>query len=92
MTQQEYENKIKELQDEFDQLKAVKIKAEQPKRWKPEDNEEFWYICSDGSVVNGLFHNAGKTDNWCYLTGNCFNTKKEAVFGVPDIERARPLE
>lgn len=32
MIQQEYENKIKELQDELDQLKAAKTEAEKPKR------------------------------------------------------------
>ena len=83
MTQQEYENKIKELQDEMEQLKAMKIEAEQPKRRKPEDNETFWYVGYDGTVYNSDF---GFDYEWLYLTGNCFKTKEEAEEYKKQIE------
>lgn len=77
MTQQEYENKIKELQDELEQLKAAKIEAEQPKRWKPKDGEAYWIVNSGGGLEHYVRVN-DFTDNWAYLTGNCFKTKEEA--------------
>ena len=77
MTQQEYENKIKELQDELEQLKAAKIEAEQLKCWKPNKDELYWTIISDGCVDCICWYNDGD-DKWRRLTGNCFKTKEEA--------------
>lgn len=85
MTQQEYENKIKELQDELEQLKSAKIEAEQPKRWKPNKDKEYWLIDSAGDVCDVNWRN-DTVDNWCYLTGNCFKTKEEAEEYKKQIE------
>ena len=85
MTQQEYENKIKELQDELEQLKAAKIEAEQPKRWKPKYDETFYYVEHSGDVESCEW--AGDCfDERCCLTGNCFKTKKEAKEYKKQIE------
>ena len=77
MTQQEYENKIKELQDELEQLKAAKIEAEQPKRWKPKCGEEYWLINEYGQIASTTYRK-DEYDSWPYLTGNCFKTEEEA--------------
>ncbi len=83
MTQAEKDKIIKDLQDKL--AEAEKIEVDN-KHWKPKNNEEFWYICSDGSVVNGLFCNSSKTDNWYYLIGNCFKTEEEAEEYKKQIE------
>lgn len=85
MTQQEYENKIKELQDELEQLKAAKIEAEQPKRWKPKDGEEYWTIDVEGQVDNVSAY-PDEIVEWDFLTGNCFKTKEEAEEYKKQIE------
>ena len=77
MTQQEYENKIKELQDELEQLKATKIEAEQPKRWKPNQNQAYWAIARTGRIENYYWVN-DRVDDWLYLIGDCFKTEEEA--------------
>ena len=39
MTQQEYENKIKELEKQIEELKMAKVEEPQSKRWKPKYGE-----------------------------------------------------
>lgn len=89
MTQQEYENKIKELQDELEQLKAAKVEAEQPNRWKPNPNQAYWAVgCNvtfGGKVIDLVWSN-DNFDKWCYLTGNYFKTQKEAEEYKKQIE------
>ena len=89
MTQQEYENKIKELQGELEKLKAAKIEAEQPKRWKPKSNQGYWAVgCNvtyGGKVLEFVWSN-DDFDKWCYLIGNCFKTKEEAEEYKKQIE------
>lgn len=85
MTQQEYENKIKELQDKLERLKAAKIEAEQPKRWKPKGDEEYWGVDYNGLIFKNSCGN-DDVDNWCYLTGNCFKTKEETEYYKKQIE------
>lgn len=90
MTQQEYENKIKELEKELEQLKAAKIEAEQPKRWKPEFDEKFYYVELDGSIEDDVaassIQSRSSFEVWCYLIGNCFKTKEEAEEYKKQIE------
>ena len=83
MTQQEYENKIKELQDELEKLKAAKI-ADSGKRWKPNQSLEYWLVCN-GDVAVCNYRNT-TFDIWNYLTGNCFKTKEEAEDRAKEIE------
>ena len=86
MTQQEYENKIKELQDELEQLKAAKIAAEQPKRWKPNIDEEYYIVSAEAGELIKTEWNDDALDEWYYLTGNCFKTKEEAEEYKKQIE------
>ena len=83
MTQQEYENKIKELQDELEKLKAAKI-ADSGKRWKPNQSLEYWLVCN-GDVAVCNYRNT-TFDIWNYLTGNCFKTEEEAEEHRKQIE------
>lgn len=84
MTQQEYENKIKELQDELEKLKAAKI-ADSSKRWKPNKYETYWLVDNCGGAGEVTWQN-GDYDKWLYLTGNCFKTKEEAEEYKKQIE------
>ena len=75
MTLQEYKNELKELRERLEKLEATKVEEPQPKRWKPQDDEPFWYVGYDGTVYNSDF---GFDYEWLYLTGNCFRTEEEA--------------
>ena len=81
MTQEKKDKIIKELQEKL--AEAEKIEVDEPKRWKPKDNETFWYVGYDGTVYNSDF---GFDYEWHYLTGNCFKTKKEAEEYKKQIE------
>lgn len=83
MTQQERENKIKELESQIAELKAVKVEEPQPKRWKPEQNETFWYL--NGDVYCDKWIDC-VCDNFQYTIGNCFKTKEEAEEYQKQIE------
>lgn len=76
MTKQEYENKLKELEKQIEELKATKIEEPQSKRWKPDKNNVYWLV-SDGSIYQSCWFN-DRDDQWRYLTDNCFKTKEEA--------------
>lgn len=78
MTEQEYESKLQDLQNQIEELKKVKIEEEN-KIWKPKNNEEYYSILSDGMVVHSAWVNTSE-DNGSYSIGNCFKTKEEAEF------------
>ena len=52
-------------------------KKSEPKIWKPEYGDWYWYISSDGQVDNCEWVN-GPIDLGRYSMGNCFRTKEEA--------------
>lgn len=85
MTQQEYENKIKDLEKQIEELKMAKIEEPQSKRWKPEYDDDYWYVDSFG-IVKDTSRNTDSFDNWTMLTGNCFKTKEEAEEHKKQIE------
>ena len=85
MTQQEYENKIKELENQIEELKMAKVEEPQSKRWKPNKNEIYWVNESTGTVDSRVWDN-DRYDNWQYLTGNCFETNVEAEEYKKQIE------
>lgn len=85
MTQQEYENEIKELKERLEKLEVAKIEEPQPKRWKPEYDDDYWYVDSFG-FVKDTSRNTDSFDNWTMLTDNCFKTKEEAEEHKKQIE------
>lgn len=81
LSQEEYERRIKELQDELEELKKVKIeeekKPERGKIWKPELNEIFYYIEECGEVEKD--ENTGcNIDDAKFERGNYYKTEEEA--------------
>lgn len=87
MTQQEYENKIKELENQIAELRIAKVEAEQPKRWKPnlEEYEDYWFLNSNSDISATSWSN-DDFDKWRYLTGNCFKTEEEVEEYKKQIE------
>ena len=81
LSQSEYERRIKELQDELEELKKVKVeeekKPEKGKIWKPELNEIFYYIEECGEVEKD--ENTGcHIDYAKFKRGNYYKTEEEA--------------
>lgn len=71
----ELEEKQAELQKQINGLKQVKI--EEPKRWKPEIEDLYYYVCDGGTIIQDVWEDC-ITDDWRYLTGNVFKTAQEA--------------
>ncbi len=89
MTKQEFYKKIEEVKEEFhkklDELYDIEIEAEQPKRWKPEENDIYWTAYDNGICGDSTWEN-DKVDKWRYLIGNCFKTFEEAEEYKKQIE------
>ena len=69
----ELEYELKELREETEMQK----KQEEPKPWKPEVGEEYFYICD--TLETGSYLNLGSPIDYKIITaGNCFRTKKRA--------------
>lgn len=47
-------------------------------RWKPELDQEYYHLASDGSVRNDTFDDDFELDQDRFDIGNCFKTKEEA--------------
>ena len=76
MTKQEYENKIKDLEKQIEELKMAKVEEPQSKKWEPKFTDD---------IILSSWED-DKIDAWRYLTGNCFKTKEEAEEYKKQIE------
>ena len=85
MTQQEYENKIKELEKQIEDLKMAKVEEPQSKRWTPKDDKNYYVVDSHGDATICYWED-DKFDEWQYLIGNCFKTEEEAEEYKKQIE------
>lgn len=72
------QNLFKSLFEQFcERSEPKEEKKSEPKIWKPEYGDWYWYISSDGQVDNCEWVN-GPIDYGRYSMGNCFRTKEEA--------------
>lgn len=62
------------------------------KRWKPKENEKFWYIDSYGSVNYTCFMSGTEADTKKFENYNCFKTEGEALQEAEKILVRRQLE
>ena len=69
----EFLGKLEELQKEVEEQK----KQEEPKPWKPEHGEKYFYI-RDTLEIGSFFNWDGSIDDKLIKVGNCFRTKKRA--------------
>lgn len=60
-------------------LALVEKSVKEPKVWKPEINEKYYYVRSDGGIDYSIWNN-DKCDNNSYTIGNCFKDKEDAEF------------
>jgi hypothetical protein len=54
-------------------------------RWKPEDGEWYYFVCSNGSIDEYQWDGDG-TDDIYYQNGNCFKTEAEAQAAAEKIK------
>lgn len=66
-----------------------KMLKECDERWKPKDNEKFWYIDSSGSVNYSLFMSETESR---FKNYNCFQTREQAESESEKILVRRMLE
>lgn len=71
----ELEDKVAEMQDELNKLKQVK--TDEPKKWKPELDEDYYFVNDCGRVGVNSWDN-DIADSWRYLNDNVFKTAIEA--------------
>ena len=82
MTQAEKDRIIKDLREKL--AEAEKIEVDKPSHWKPEYDEIYWHVY-DGAIYQTHWHD-DIYDNWRYLIGNCFETRKETETCKKKIE------
>lgn len=59
------------LTDWFEEIK-------ESNRWKPEENQKYYYVSSSSIVLNDVWYDRSVVDNGRFEIGNCFQTKEEA--------------
>lgn len=59
------------LTDWFEEIK-------EPTRWKPETEQKYYYVDSDGSVDSDIWFDYSAIDDDMFDIGNCFQTEEEA--------------
>lgn len=65
------ENNPDILTDWFEEIK-------ESTRWKPEENQKYYYVSSSSIVLNDVWYDSSVVDNGRFEIGNCFQTKEEA--------------
>ena len=79
ISQEEYERRLKELQDEIEELK--KIKVEEPKNegiWKPKTKDRYYY--NYAGSTSSANHTDTHIDNNRLYDYNFYKTKEEAEY------------
>lgn len=81
LSQEEYERRIKELQDELEELKKVKVEDNKPKKgeiWKPDlKTQEYYYYIGDFGTAKTYRANC-PNDDIRISDGNFYKTEEEA--------------
>jgi len=88
------EDRIKELEDELKELREeveMQDKQGEPKPWKPEVEEEYFYI--GNTLETGKYINGGDpVDDKLITAGNCFPTRERAEEVVKKMRLLLRLE
>ena len=90
MNKEEILNEIKKAEEHLANMKKMLAECEY-KRWKPEPNEEYYYVSEDGKIVQA--RNCG----WEPVANrvkfyNCFKSEKQAEAEAEKILVRRQLE
>jgi hypothetical protein len=67
-----------------EQEKQIKeyLGIKEPKKWKPNHGEMYWYIPHCGDIASTIWSNYCDLDADLFAMGNCFKTKEEAEFAL----------
>lgn len=57
----------------------------QKRPWRPKDNNEYWFVESDGDVQYSYFYKDNESDLASLNMGNCFQSKEAAKAAVPEM-------
>lgn len=88
MNKEELEREIIRTKKQLTKLQQA-LKDKEYERWKPKDNEMFWYIDSSGFVNYSLFMSETESR---FKNYNCFQTREQAEAEAEKILVRRKLE
>lgn len=91
MNNKEIMEKISELEQQIAELKGAAQKQDEPKAWKPKEDEDYWYISESVSATNTDFCD-DYFDNRVIKSNNCFRTKERAEEVAKKIRMLLKLE
>lgn len=90
MNKQELQNEINKTKEHLANMEKMLAECEY-KRWKPKDNEDYWYIAIDGSIEQNF--NVNHWVDKCHFKAlNCFQTREQAKAESEKILVRRMLE
>ena len=80
ISQEEYERRLKELQDEIEELKKIKVEESKEKGiWIPKEGEEYYYLDASGHIEKDRY--VGCNFLWTdfkIIYGNYYKTEEDA--------------
>lgn len=77
-TEQEKDDFLERLEKEYHKRWNAETKQLEDVRWKPEEEENYWFIDYDGGVIGKTFENTFY-DRIRVRAKNCFRTKEAAL-------------
>lgn len=90
MNKEEILNEIEKTKEHLANME--KILQECNGRWKPKDNEKYWYISDYNTINYSLFMSEIQIDNMRFKNYNCFSTREQAEAEAEKILVRRMLE
>ena len=85
MTIKEFYEKYGDVELTEEQEKHIKECLNIKEKWKPEEDENFYFVNSCGDIFINTFHNTCD-DKFRILTNNYFKTEEEAKFKLEQIK------
>lgn len=85
-----YADSTKQMGDSFVVMQELMFSDKMiiiKKPWKPKEEENFYYIDTNGNTNLGVFTTCSTVDLSKYITGNCFKTTEEAKKHKDDVLR-----
>lgn len=90
MNKEEILNEINKTKEHLTNME--KMLEECDERWKPKDNEKYWYISDYNTINYSLFMPKIQIDNMRFKNYNCFSTREQAEAETEKILVRRMLE
>lgn len=91
MNKQEILDEINKTKQHLANMEKILEECEY-KRWKPKDNEKYWYISDYNTINYSLFMSKIQIDNMRFKKYNCFSTREQAEAEAEKILIRRQLE